>query len=207
MGSGFGDSFLTPTRISVQHGTWAESISDQSSNYREFLNVVDAVKAEGKLANLQNAFLLFATNNKVVEAALYKGTADSPKLLQLVKRFHLLEMEYGFKEIVLHVAGTRQIAQGSDGLSRGALNEGIMKGADFLTFLDFHRSAVERSTKLLPWVKSWFGNCELLTPKDWFTRGHDIDGGAVGSDNFWRPRIRPSRFVWSPPPWCSRCGN
>ena len=67
------------------HGLWAKSILEQSSNYSKFLNVVDAVEAKGKQGNLQDAFLLFTTNIEVVEAALYNGTADSPRLLELVK--------------------------------------------------------------------------------------------------------------------------
>lgn len=87
---------------------------------------MDSVEEEYKLGHFDHTFLVFATDNKVVEAALYKGTAYSPLLLEQIKRFHRLQMQYGFQSVVSHVVGTRQIAQGSDGLSQGALNEGVM---------------------------------------------------------------------------------
>jgi len=39
-----------------------------------------------------------------------------------------LEMHFGAHINVCHVAGKRMIAQGSDGLSRGNLNVGVMAG-------------------------------------------------------------------------------
>ena len=37
---------------------------------------------------------------------------------------------------VVHVAGTRMIEQGTDGLSRGLLLEEVMTGQDILAFVD-----------------------------------------------------------------------
>jgi len=62
-------------------------------------------------------FVIFCTDNSIVEAALYKGTSDSPLLLEMVIEFQGMLMKYGCQAFVSHVAGTRMIAQGGEGLS------------------------------------------------------------------------------------------
>ena len=69
----------------------------------------------------------------------------------------------------IHVAGTRMIAQGSDGLSRGNLSEGVMRGTAMDSFIPLNETAFKRSSTLKEWIRSWaFGDLELLAPKDWF---------------------------------------
>jgi hypothetical protein len=75
------------------------------------------------------------TDNTTVEAALYKGTSKSRKLLDLVVQVKLLEMRRGIRILVSHVSGLRMIAEGGDGVSRGSLNEGVMTGKNVLTFI------------------------------------------------------------------------
>jgi hypothetical protein len=97
----------------------------------------------------------------------------------------LLEMHAGWKLHVIHVAGTRMIRQGADGLSRGDMLSGVMGGKDMLCFVPLHLSALERSPLLKPWVESWWGDdsLEWLSPDDWFATPH-----------------RGGNFAWSPPP-------
>ena len=62
------------------------------------------------------------------------------------------------------------IAQGGDGLSRGVLNEGVMRGEDFLSFIPFHLSAFEREPKLMDWIRKLVNTISLLhsyVPKPW----------------------------------------
>jgi hypothetical protein len=201
-GEGFGDSFLTKAGVSIHTGTWTYDIQNQSSNFREFRNPLNALRKEGEGGRLKNAFVIFGTDNSTVEAALYNGTSSSPLLLEMVEEFHALQMEFGFSAIVSWVSGERMIASGNDGLSRGVFNEGVAAGEDILSFLPFqHRSALEREPHLEVWLKFWLGaDAEFLSPEDWFTRGHGIDGGEIGPDKHWRPNVRPGVFVWSPPP-------
>ena len=80
---------------------------------------------------------------------------------------------------LIHVAGTRMKDQGTDGLSRGDLLEGVMKGNDFLGYIPTHRSACIRSPSVAAWLEEMFGGgepLEFLSPSDWFERGHDIAG-------------------------------
>ena len=198
-GNGFGDTFVGKDGISFCHGVWCERISSKSSNYREFRNCVDALARQGKNGALKGAFVLFCTDNSTVEHAIHKGSCDSPELLQLVIEFQALQMDYGCTVVVSHVAGTRMIAQGTDGLSRGALNEGVMGGTPITDFLPFHLSAVERSPHLLDWIQTWGGaEAELLSPNDWFVKGHDLVGSL--DSNPWRPTIRAGTYIWAPPP-------
>ena len=54
---------------------------------------------------------------------------------------------------VIHVAGTRMISQGTDGLLRGCLIEGVMAGTPMLDFKPLHLSALDRQPTLLQWIR------------------------------------------------------
>jgi hypothetical protein len=75
------------------------------------------------------------TDNFTAESAFYKGDTSSKRLFQLVLQLRTLEMNGLVQLQVIHVAGTRMILQGTDGLSRGNLTEGIMAGIPMLQFL------------------------------------------------------------------------
>ena len=92
------------------------------------------------------------------------------QLLDMVIEFYVLQMKFCFTCIVVHVAGTRMIAQGGDGLSRGATNEGATRGVDFLLFILLHVSAFDRSSALKDWVTSRIKDKDhvFLLPQDWF---------------------------------------
>jgi hypothetical protein len=101
--------------------------------------------------------------------------------------------------------------QGTDGLLRGDLLEGVMKGNDFHNYISIHRSACERSPDLAAWLEEMFGDSdplEFLSPNDWFERGHDIAGWererppewSVLSSGLWYPKLESSCFLWEPPP-------
>jgi hypothetical protein len=89
-----------------------------------------------------------------VEGALYKGNTPSRKLFDLIVRFRKVQIECDAEIIVSHGLGTRMIAQGTDGVSRGLLTEGVTTGVDMLTFIPLHLSALERNPLLVEWVKS-----------------------------------------------------
>ena len=97
------------------------------------------------------------------------------------------------------------IAQCSNSLSRGAVNEGMMNRKDYMSFLPFHLTAVERESKLKDWVSSWLKPYKptFLTPEDWFYRAYDtvgeVNNPANLSDWMWQPCIQTGVVVWSPP--------
>jgi hypothetical protein len=89
-------------------------------------------------------------------------------------------MKYSFSLHVVHVAGTRMIAQGTDGLSRGIMLEGVVCSGDMLSYVDLLKTAIEPHQGVLNYVKSWLdssvGSSKLLSPEEWFQEGHGIIG-------------------------------
>jgi hypothetical protein len=199
-GNGFGSSLELGNGLSIRVGIWT---ADESSNWREFTNVTEALEEEAERGNLFEVEVFFCTDNSTVELCFYKGSSRSEKLHHLVVRVRALEIKFSIRIHLCHVAGTRMIAQGGDGLSRGLLNEGVMNGQDMLSFLAFHKSPLELSGSLEPWVRSWLGeSMETLEPLDWFERGHDIAGWSKQYPDqlFPYPEIKPGLFLWAPPP-------
>jgi hypothetical protein len=152
--------------IRYRIGTWDADMQDSSSNFREFENVVEALKKEAHEGHLRNALIFLCTDNSMVEAALVEGNSTSPKLFKLVLAVHLLEMQEGAKIIMSHVLGEQMKAQGTNGVSRGQLKEGVSVGKDMLAFIPFHLLAVQRLATVEPWICSWLGHeAELLNRK------------------------------------------
>ena len=98
------------------------------------------------------------------------------------------------------------IAQGTDGISGGDMEEGAMKGQDMLSFVPLHLTALERQPKLKDVIKDNLpagkGHDQILflDYEDWFSRGHDIVGGEKNGDNVWIPRYQSGTYIWTPPP-------
>ena len=127
--SGFGASLQTEQGLRYIIGTWGhDDDDDESSNSREFENVVCTLEEEVEQGRLSKSTIVMATDNSAVESALYKGNSSSEKLFDLVVRFRALELKSGSKFIVTHVSGKRLMAQGTDGLSRGQMREGVSLG-------------------------------------------------------------------------------
>jgi hypothetical protein len=185
-------------------GIWSATIEEESSNYRELANLVEDTEAEAARGELVDTELFLFTDNSTAESAFYKGSSSSKKLHALVLRLHKLALDYSIILHVVHVAGTRMISQGTDGCSHGVLMEGVMAGKGMLSFVDLDKSALARSTDLLPWIRSWCGNAAInsLSAEDWFERGHGVIGGKRDKHNVWMPVHEKAGNVhlWSPPP-------
>jgi hypothetical protein len=202
-GQGFGSTFTVANGVSYRIGVWKPDESEQSSNWQEFTsNVVESLEDEAETGGLDQSIVYFFTDNSTVEAAFYKGTSKSKKLLALVIRVRLLETRQGIHILVSCVSGKRMIAEGGDGVSRGSLNEGVMAGESILSFIPLHLSAVQRSVTLVDWIHSWTGpGMVQLTPDDWFQKGHDIRGWKrVESEPLKCPIIKSGVYGWFPPP-------
>ena len=200
-GSGFGSTLLVHGNIKYRIGTWSSKEENNSSNWREFENLVCEVEKAGEQGWLNSSTLLLATDNQVVESCLYKGNSTSSKLFDLVVRLKLVELKYGVKLMVTHVAGRRMQAQGTDGVSRGSLKSGVAMGKLMLEFCPWGKSCIEVSPKLKNWVTSWAGeDAVFLSPKDWYLRGHDLSGGAFNHKGYWHHEIIKGTYVWTPPP-------
>ena len=67
-----------------------------------------------------------------------------------------MQLKANFKIHVVRVAGSRMIEQGTDGLSRGMIYEGLLGARyNFLDYLPLNKSAISRYPKVLDWIRSW----------------------------------------------------
>ena len=204
-GAGFGSSWETKDGVKYRFGVWGGDKEESSSNFRELKNIVDTFEAMTKGEDLSGSEVFFFTDNSTAEKAFYKGSSTSKTLHELISRLHQLELTCGVKLKLCHVSGTRMIEQGSDGLSRGNLEEGVMAGKLMGSFIPLHLTALDRNEELLDWIRSWvedeINKLELLEPKDWYTRGHDHGTGVRKNiDGFEMGTYRTGTFVWAPPP-------
>jgi hypothetical protein len=191
-GLGFGSSIrLGDGTVLWKSGTWSHSFAaEKSSNYFELANLVFALEDLLEKGELADHEIFMFTDNSTAESAHFKGTSKSSKSLNdLALRLRKIEMQGSCKIFVIHVAGTRMIWQGTDGLSRGDENAGVMAGEDMLSYVPLHERAIDRSAELLPWVMSWISKAEwrrkvsLLQTEDWASP--HPDGGV---------------YLWVPPP-------
>ena len=144
-GSGFGRTIQKDNGISYRMGTWAPDDYNESSNWKEFQNLVETLEIESQDGGLRGALVILAVDNSLVESSIYKCNSSSPKLFNLILRFKHMELHSGARFIVSHVSGNRTKHQGTDGVSRGNLKEGVSIGHSMLSFCPWHLSAIERS--------------------------------------------------------------
>ena len=198
------ESKPSSTDLKYRVGVWGSDVDSESSNFRELCNLVEDLEAEAREGNLNKCEMFLFTDNSTAESAFYKGSSSSKKLHALVLRLHKLTIDHSMLLHLVHVSGTRMIAQGTDGCSRGVLLEGVMAGNDMLSYIDLDKTAVDRSPSLLPWIRSWCGRPDLepLTPEEWFQEGHGITGGHKDKHGVWIPDHEPSNrmHLWAPPP-------
>lgn len=202
--AGFGSSWLSSGGIKYRLGIWSALEAENSSNWRELQNLVDALKEEAKLGNLKGVEVFLFTDNSTAEGAFFNGSSASRKLFELILELREMEMEHEMKIHFVHVSGKRMIAQGTDGLSRGQFTEGVMRGISMKSFIPLNENVCERHAGFKLWVKSWMPEeeAEWLKPEDWFVRGHNIvDGSGVDNgDGLMVPLYKKGLFIWTPPP-------
>jgi hypothetical protein len=211
-GAGFGSTWTTEDMeasgsrtVHYRFGRWGSESDGESSNFRELRNLVDTLSRLGKQGELSGVEVFVFTDNTTAEAAFSRGSSSNQKLYEMVKEVKVMEMLFETRVHIIHVAGKRMIVQGTDGLSRGCLTDGVMEGKEMTSFVPLHLSAVERSDSLLAWLQFGSGSSrdqrlEVLTPEEWYEKGHDIAGGTPNCDGVWTPTYRYGNFVWSPPP-------
>ncbi len=191
---GFGDAFgqgfgaamqLSDGTVYYQAGLWGKEFSVRmSSNYRELRNLVEFVHKAAEEGLLEGVQLMLFTDNIVADYAFHKGSSSSELLHGLVVKLRKLEMKLSAELIIVLVSGLRMIESGVDGISRGDLSAGLMAGQSIYDFIPLHLGAVERSDRLVDWIKDWSGNdTEVLSVDRWA----DIHWGC-------------GTYIWSPPP-------
>ena len=203
-GHGFGITSSELDSLSVEFGTWTKEASEYSSNFREFNNFVLKLEREATNDNLNGAELFLFTNNAVTESAFNNGTSSSKLLFDLILRIKVVQIKHGTRIHVIHIPGKRMIAQGTDGLSRGNLAEGVLTGVNILKFIPLNEKVFDRSPEFMDWIKSWIdtSNSKFLKPQDWLWLGQGLsytpwkncDGVEMPQES------SDDTFVWCPPP-------
>ncbi len=202
-GVGFGSSYQLPNGVAYSYGIWGRDADSDSSNFRELGNLVNSLEHYVSEGVLEGCEVFLFTDNSTAESVFYKGNTPSKTLFSLVLRLRQLEMNGSLALQVIHVAGTRMIQQGTDGLSRGDLTEGIMAGYEMRCFVPIHLCALDRQPSILHWVRVWTGQHDLtpLTTEEWFDRGHGYVTGKHDRRGLWLPRESGETWLlWSPPP-------
>ena len=170
--------------------------------------MVETLEEMGRNGTLEGREIYGFTDNMVSEAVSCKGSSSNRELYDLVVRLYSLDMRYKCRIQLIHVAGTRMQSQGTDGLSRGEMYEGVMRGDSMLGYIPLDKSAIEQCPRLLNWIQSWSKasgmELECLKPADWFDRGHDFSGSDSNADGYWMPQYKKGTFLWSPPPGVAR---
>jgi hypothetical protein len=165
------------------------------------------VEEEAMAGYLTGGELWLFIDNMTAEGCFFRGGSSSKQLHELVLWLtRKTKLEYDLTLHVVHVAGTRMIAQGKDGLSRGIFLEGVVRGEDMLSFVDLSSTAIEQHPGVLEFVRSRvgpiLGGSTVLLPEEWFREGHGIVGGTKDSTGLWIPQhvIDGKVYIWSPPP-------
>ncbi len=188
-GTGFGSSVQIGDVTVWQSGQWRWTFKQELSNYRELANLVQGPEDLGEKGLLDGCEIFMFTDNSTAERAHFKGTSGGRKLFELILRLKKLELARKCIIHLVHVAGTRMISQGSDGLSRGDQNAGVMRGENMLDHVPLNLSCLQRSQAVRPWIKSWL-----------ISQNKGVEPVFLGPDDW--PQAHPCQgvYVWTPPP-------
>jgi hypothetical protein len=120
---GFGASVEIEAKGVVwRSGTWSLSTREESSNFREFQNLVEVIESLVSKGALAGHKVFMFTDNLTAEAAFFKGTSQSEKLFELVLRLRKIEMEGHLFIHLVHVAKSRKKVVR---IQRSTMDEGV----------------------------------------------------------------------------------
>jgi hypothetical protein len=193
-GEGFGSS-IHPLGMEplLRQGFWCTESAEESSNWREFRNLLDAVQVESDKGRLAGRELWLATDNSTAAQAFAKGASKSRRLHDMVTELKMLTLRGNFVLNIFHISGTRMIQIGVDALSRGDLHVGAL-GSSETSAAPLHLSPIQRSPALRDWVDGWTRDkAKLATPEDWFH-------AAQQAGEFAQRHPEPQTWVWDLPP-------
>ena len=170
------------TQLQFLAGVWPRHLALNSSNWRELRTILftlqqahDVQELTGE-RRLDGTVLYVFTDNAVSAAAINRGTSSSPSLLRLVKGLREYETNLGCHVVAVWVPGTAIIDQGTDGLSRGAVDEGAFAAdsPDPLTFSPIDTGCPTPEQPFLRAVVHTFPEPAqvLRDPDEWYQRPH-----------------------------------
>jgi hypothetical protein len=193
-GEGFGSS-IHPLGMEplLRQGFWCTEDAEESSNWRKFRNLLDAVQVESDAGRLAGRELWLATDNSTAAFAFSKGASKSRKLYEMVTQLRLMALRGNFVLYIFHISGTRMIQIGVDALSRGELHVGALRATE-TSAAPLHLSPIQGSPPIRTWVESWTkDNAKIATPEDWVHEAQQ----AGGANQLYQ---ESQTWVWDLPP-------
>ena len=94
--------------------------------------MIDNLEEEGIEGPLNEAMMFFVTDSSTVEDTVDKGNTPSRALCEHVLQIKRIQFKF---KLVLHItrfSGTIMICQGTYGVSRGILNQGMIRENTFV---------------------------------------------------------------------------
>ena len=98
-GKGKGKKKGKKDKVQVIPGGLTAEEEKESSNYREFRNLVEASEEEAAKGGLNNCEYFLFTDNSTTELAYHKGSSSSRQLHELVLQLKMLEMKFKIKNV------------------------------------------------------------------------------------------------------------
>ena len=154
-GSDFLSTLLVHKEIHYKIGTWSSTENTNSSNWRDFKNLVCDVEEADLKGRLEGSTVILATSNEVGELSLCKGNSTSENIFELVVRLRTVEIKFSTKILVAYVYGKQMMTQGTDAVSRGSLKEGVALGESMIKLCPWGSSSLESEENLKLWIQSW----------------------------------------------------
>jgi hypothetical protein len=99
-GGSFGWSIEFEKGIRCEFGEWSETIQEESSNYRELVNLANALIRVGQEGLLDGCEVFLYTDNQTAAGSYFRGSAKSRALFELIITLYGLQMQHDF---ILHV--------------------------------------------------------------------------------------------------------
>jgi hypothetical protein len=201
-GTGLGSSLLVGESLNITQGIWGSQEAAASSNFRELSNLVATLESRLSSGMLKGTEVFLFTDNSTAKSVYFNGTSSSKTLFDLALKLRQLEMTGEFQFHLVHVAGTRMIAQRTDGLSRGCLSEGVMKGDSMLRYVPLHLCPLQCQPELLHWIQEWTDQPYLqpLSPTDWYRKGQGFTELTLADGSWTTMELEGNWFLWDLPP-------
>ena len=119
----------TKNRTRIRVGVWGYDQDEESSNWKEFKNVLLTIQMEVENGGCFRSELFLFVDNSVVEAAYDKGNSSSKALFDLVVELKVLEFHSESVFHIIHVSGKRMIVKRKiDGNSKLVVDSKMREG-------------------------------------------------------------------------------
>ena len=147
------------------------------------------MEEELEVGRMEGMELFFLNDNSAAEAVYYRGESSDKEFFEFMLHLVYLELRGCFRLHIFWVSGTRQIASGVDGFSRGCLTDGISSYGSILDFVCLNGTSFDYSASLLLWVQTYIGvnYIEPLTSEGWLKECHALKGGNNNDDGILMP--------------------